>query len=123
MNYRDFKKYCLSFTSTKEEPRYTDHKDLAAFKVMDKVFAITNPRSFDHIHVKCDAVKAAMLRNLYDEVQPSGLKNKKLWNEIDLKGILDDAIIYEWIRDSYELVFEDLSRKKQRIIEAKDREE
>jgi predicted DNA-binding protein (MmcQ/YjbR family) len=123
MNFRDFKKYCLSFTSTKEKLPYTDHEDLAAFEVMGKVFAIANPHSFGHVHVKCDPVKAATLRNLYEEVRPSELESKKHWNEIDVNGILDDAIIYEWIRDSYELVFEDLSRKKQRIIEALEKEE
>jgi predicted DNA-binding protein (MmcQ/YjbR family) len=123
MNFRDYKKYCLSFTSSKEKSAYPNHEDWIAFEVMGKVFAIANPHSFDHIHVKCDPVKAAMLRNLYEEVQPSDFESQKLWNKVDLNGILEDAIIYEWIRDSYELVFDDLSRKKQRIIEALEKEE
>jgi predicted DNA-binding protein (MmcQ/YjbR family) len=118
MNFKDFKKYCLSFTSAEELSSYTDDTDITAFEVMDEVFAITNSHSFDYIHIKCDPVKAAMLRNLYEDVQPSDYESKKRWNEVNLKGILDDAILYEWIRDSYELAFEDLSRKKQRKIES-----
>jgi predicted DNA-binding protein (MmcQ/YjbR family) len=64
-----------------------------------------------------------MLRNLYEEVGPSEYIDQRHWNSVNTQGILDDTIIYEWIRDSYELVFEDLSRKKQRIIEAKEKEE
>lgn len=122
MNFKDVKKYCLAFTSAQETLSYNDCDDLIAFLVMDKVFAIANPDSFDKIHIKCDPVKAAMLRNLYEEVQPSKFESQKKWNEVNLEGILDDAIVYEWIRDSYELAFDDLSRKKQRVIEAKEKE-
>src|SRR5699024_7977586 len=118
MNFKDFKEYCLSFTSAVEEPSYEDSEDLVAFSVMEKRFAIADPDSFNRLHIKFDPVKAAMLRILYEEVQPSEFESQKRWNVVDLEGILDDAIIYEWIRDSYDLAFEDLARKKHRKIES-----
>ena len=123
MKFNDFKKHCLSFINTEEESSYGEDENLVAFKVMGKIFAVTNPDSFEYINLKCDPVKAATLRNLYEEVQPSDFKSERHWNTVHLDGILDDEIIKEWIKDSYDLVFEDLPRKKQRKIEAKQEEE
>lgn len=122
MKFNEFRTYCLSFINTTEESSYEDDESLVSFLVMGKVFAITDPNTFEYIHLKCDPVKAATLRNLYDEVQPSEFKDERRWNAIHLDGILDDEIIKEWIKDSYDLVVEDLPRKKQRKIEAKEEE-
>lgn len=122
MKFNDFRKHCLSFINTTEEPSFEDNESLVSFEVMGKVFAITDPSTFEYIHLKCDPVKAATLRNLYKEVQPSKFKDERRWNTIYLEGILDDEIIKEWIKDSYDLVVEDLPRKKQRKIEAKEEE-
>ena len=122
MKFNDFRKHCLSFINTTEEPSFEDDESLVSFEVMGKVFAITDPSTFESIHLKCDPVKAATLRNLYKEVQPSKFKDERRWNTIYLEGILDDEIIKEWIKDSYDLVVEDLPRKKQRKIEAKEEE-
>jgi predicted DNA-binding protein (MmcQ/YjbR family) len=118
MKFNAFKKLCLSHTAAVEENPYEEDENMVAYKVMEEVFAITNPDTFEYIHIKCDPVKAAMLRNLYEEVQPSRFENERHWNVVYLDGILDDEIIYEWIRDSYKLIFEELPRKKQRVIEA-----
>jgi len=123
MKFNDFKEYCLSFTAAEEQSPYKNNDDLVAFTVMNRVFAITNPATFEHIYVKCDPVKAATLRNLYKEVKPSKFENQRHWNVVNLEGILDDEIIQEWIKDSYELVFEALPRKKQRVIERMQKEE
>lgn len=116
MNIEDFKEICSSFNGVTEDFPFDDENTLA-FKVMDKIFAITNVEKFDSINLKCDPVKAAMLRNLYSEVKPGHHMNKKHWNTIDPKGSLDDELIKEWIKDSYHLVVEGLSRKKQKKLE------
>ena len=122
MKYKDFERHCLSFINTEKEAPYKKNENLVAFKVMGKVFAVTNPHEFNTINLKCDPVKAATLRNLYDEVQPGDVKSERHWNTVHLDGILDDEIIREWIKDSYDLVVEELPRKKQRKIEAKEEE-
>ncbi|WP_445665269.1 MmcQ/YjbR family DNA-binding protein [Fodinibius sp. AD559] len=116
MNLEDFREFCLSFNGVTEEFPFDDEKNLA-FKVMGKIFAITDVEEFDGINLKCDPVKAAMLRDLYKDVKPGQHMNKKHWNTIAPKGKLDDEIIKEWIKDSYNLVVEDLSRKKQKKLE------
>jgi predicted DNA-binding protein (MmcQ/YjbR family) len=123
MKFNDFKTYCLSFIFAEEESPFKDDEELIAYRVMGKVFAITDPDKFEYVNLKCDPVKAATLRNLYEEVQPSNFKSERRWNIVYLDGILDDEIIKEWIKDSYDLVVEDLPRKKQRKIEAREEEE
>ena len=116
MNLDEFKEFCLSFNGVTEDFPFDDDTILA-FKVMGKIFAITNIEDYNGINLKCDPVKAAMLRDLYEDVQPGRHMNKKHWNTIDPEGKLDDELIKEWIKDSYNLVVEDLSRKKQKKLE------
>lgn len=117
MNIEDFREYCLTFTGVTED--FPFDEETIAFKVMDKIFALANVDNFDRINIKCDPVKAATLRTLYEEVQPGFHMNKRHWNSVDPQGTLDDEIIEEWIKDSYTLVTEGLSRKKQRELKKK----
>lgn len=118
MKLKEFKEFCLSFNGVTEEYPFDD-ENLLAYKVMGKIFAITNIDQYDGINLKCDPVKAAMLRGLYEEVRPGRHMDKKNWNTITPEGELDDELIKEWIKDSYNLVVEDLSRKKQKKLEKK----
>ena len=116
MNIEDFRDYCLSFNGVTEDYPFDDEETIA-FKVMDTIFALTNVEEFDGIILKCDPVKAAMLRDLYKEVKPGYHMDKKNWNTVDPKGKLDDELIKEWIKDSYNLIVEELPRKKQKKLE------
>jgi predicted DNA-binding protein (MmcQ/YjbR family) len=122
MKIKEYNDFCLSFHAVSEDFP-TDDEETHAFKVMGKPFSLTNPDSFERITLKCDPVKAATLRNLYEEVQPGKHMGKRHWNTINPNGKLDDEIIKEWIKDSYDLVVESLPRKKQRKIEAMQEEE
>lgn len=122
MKIKEFKNCCLSFNLVTEEFPVDEDEDILVYKVMGKTFAITNVDNFERITLKCDPVKAATLRNLYKEVQPGSYKSKRHWNSIDPNGELDDEIIKEWIKDSYDLVVESLPRKKQRKLEALEEE-
>lgn len=114
MNIEDFKELCSSFIGVTED--YPFEENIVAYKVMDKIFALADTDDFSRINLKCDPVKAATLRTLYEEVQPGFHMNKRHWNSVDPQGTLDEEIIEEWIKNSYELVIETLSRKKQREL-------
>ncbi len=115
MNIEEFREYCLTFTAVTED--FPFDEATLAFRVMDKIFALTNINKFDSINLKCDPVKAATLRTLYKEVQPGYHMNKRHWNSVNPQGTIDDEIIKEWINDSYNLVVDSLPRKKQRKLE------
>ncbi len=121
MNIEEYREHCLSFKAVTED--FPFDENMLAFKVMDKIFALTDVEKFDRINLKCDPVKASTLRNLYEEVQPGFHMNKRHWNSVNPQGTLDDEIIREWISDSYDLVIEAMPRKKQRELERMDEEE
>src|SRR5699024_4112645 len=115
MNIEEFREFCLSFNGATEDFPFDEHT--LAFKVMEKIFALTNVETFEGINLKCDPVKAAMLRDLYSEVKPGYHMDKKHWNTVDPQGNLDDEIVKEWIKDSYDLVVESLPRRDQKKLE------
>jgi predicted DNA-binding protein (MmcQ/YjbR family) len=117
MNIEEYREFCLAFEGAEEDFPFDD-KTLA-FKVMGKIFALTDVETFEGINLKCDPVKAAMLRDLYPEVKSGYHMNKKHWNTVNPQGRLDDEIIKEWIKDSYDLVVESLPRRDQKKLDTK----
>ena len=115
MNIEEFRAYCLSFKGTTEELPF-DEKTLV-FKVMGKMFALTNIDLFERINIKCNPEKAIELREQYEAVIPGYHMSKKHWNTILLDSSINDKIIYNWVRDSYNLVVAKLTKKQQKELE------
>ncbi len=82
------------------------------FKVGGKMFLLmdinSNPVEFN---VKCDPAKAIELRERYSCVDAGFHMNKTHWNTITCNGLAAKKLIFEWISDSYNLVFSGLSKK------------
>lgn len=86
------------------------------FKVMDKMFALTNLEGDLSINLKCDPEKAIELREHFPAVQPGYHMNKKHWNTVYIDGSIDDVRIREWIDHSYDLVVLSLPKDKQKQL-------
>ena len=110
MNIEEFRIYCLKLKGTTEELPF-DQKTLV-FKVMGKIFTLTNIDLFERINIKCEPEKAIELRELYEDVIPGFHMSKKHWNTVILNNSIDDEVIYNWIRDSYGLVVAKLTKKQ-----------
>jgi predicted DNA-binding protein (MmcQ/YjbR family) len=99
----DVAAYCLSKLGASET--YPFGSDVTVMKVGGKMFALTpatdKPRS---INLKCDPVRAQMLRQSYPEITPGYHMNKQHWNTLDLTGNLTDELVRELIDHSYDLV-------------------
>lgn len=110
--------YCLKKKKVTEEFPF-DEKTLV-FKVMNKMFCLTNLDRPNNINLKCDPELAAEFRERYNEVTPGYHMNKKHWNTIALDGTLSDKVILNWIDHSYEIVVEGLPKKvKGKIMNSK----
>jgi len=81
------------------------------FKVMGKMFALTDVDMFESVNLKCDPEIAVQLRELYTEVIPGYHMNKKHWNTVSMHGNLPDSLVKNWIDDSYSLVVAGLPSK------------
>ena len=108
MNLELIRNYCLGKKGVKESLPFNE--DSPVYKVMEKIFLITNLNPPYSINIKCDPEKAIELRERYDAVIPGYHMNKKHWNTVLLDNSVGDNLIYEWIYDSYNLVTEKLNK-------------
>ncbi len=109
MNIEDFRDYCLEKKGVTEELPFDEIT--LVYKVLGKMFALTNTEKEFSINLKCDPEKAIELREKYsDSVLPGWHMNKKLWNTVMIDGRVPDSIIYSWIDESYSLVVEKLTK-------------
>lgn len=109
MNIESYREYCLSKPGVTEE--FPFDEQVLAFKVMGKIFALTDVDAFVSVNLKCDPEYAVELRETYNEIIPGFHMNKKHWNTVEMAGTLNDQLIYELIDHSYELVVRGLPRK------------
>ena len=109
MNIEKLRDYCLKKKGVTEG--FPFGEDTLVFKVMGKMFCLTNLSPPLRVNLKCDPEKALELREEHDFVRPGYHMNKKHWNTIDLDGVVNPKLIYGWVDDSYNLVVNSLTKK------------
>jgi predicted DNA-binding protein (MmcQ/YjbR family) len=114
MNIEELREYCLSKLGATE--CFPFDEVTLVFKVGGKMFALTNLDGELSINLKCNPEKAIELREKYPAVKPGYHMNKKLWNTVEMNDSVKDSFIKEWIDDSYQLVFDGLTKKDKELI-------
>jgi predicted DNA-binding protein (MmcQ/YjbR family) len=115
MKIEELREYCINKPGVTED--FPFDETTLVFKVMGKMFALTDLEDELHINLKCDPEKAIDLREQYTNIQPGYHMNKKHWNTIFIDGTIADVIIYEWIDHSYNLVVDKLTKKQKDELE------
>lgn len=115
MNIEEYRTYCLSKKGVTEG--FPFGGETLVFKVMGKMFALTDVDAFESVNLKCDPERAEELRALYGAVNPGYHMNKKHWNTITNNADVDDKLFYELIDHSYQLVKNSLSKKLKEELE------
>lgn len=83
------------------------------------MFALCDVDKFESINLKCEPMKAILLRETYpDIVIPGYHMNKKHWNTIDMQANLPDSLVKQWITDSYHLAVANLPKKDQQKLQS-----
>ena len=113
MNIEEFREYCLSKPGVTEE--FPFDEVTLVFKVMGKMFALTNLDGNWGINLKCDPEKAIELREEFEEITPGYHMNKKHWNTVRMDGMLNRSLIRELIDHSYQLIVDKLPKDKKPI--------
>ena len=109
MNEMMLRDYCLSQKSAIEDFPFGD--DARVFKVMGKMFAlIPVGASPARISLKCDPGWSGILRETYAAIEGAYHMNKTHWNSVICEG-LKPEFIKKLIDDSYQLVFDSLTKK------------
>lgn len=110
MNIETLRTYCLAKSSVEEGLPFGP--ETLAFKVGGKLFLLASldavPLQFN---AKCDPDEAVALREQYTCVLPGYHMNKKHWNTVVCDGTASDALLRQWIDDSYKLVVASLPKK------------
>ena len=118
MDIEFFRVYCLAKKGVVACFPFDD-KTLV-FKVLDKMFALTNLERFPFgVNLKCDPKKALELRELYPEsIFPGYHMNKKHWNTIYFEAHHTDEFLKKAIDESYRLVVATFTKKRQQELAA-----
>ena len=88
------------------------------FKVMEKMFALTNVELFESVNLKCNPERAIELRESNGGIIPGYHMNKKHWNTVFTDESVDDRLFLELVDDSYELVVEGMTKKMKEDLAA-----
>jgi predicted DNA-binding protein (MmcQ/YjbR family) len=110
MDLEIIRKYCLIKKGVTEGFPFDD--ETLVFKVMGKMFCLTNLNPPLRINLKCHPETAIELRERYDSVIPGYHMNKQHWNTITLDGTIRDKLILQWIDDSYSLIVNSLKKSQ-----------
>lgn len=110
MNIEEYRDICLSFAGVSEG--FPFGGQTLVFKVMGKMFALTDIDTFEFINLKCDPERAIILREQYEEIKPGWHMSKIHWNSVFTHGTLDDEFIKELITHSYDIIISGLPKKK-----------
>ncbi len=108
MDIESFRDFCLSKGGVTEE--FPFDEETLVFKVMGKMFALTNIDQFKSINLKCDPERAIELREKYPAILPGYHMSKKHWNTVALDGSISEDMMRNLINHSYDLVVMKLPR-------------
>jgi predicted DNA-binding protein (MmcQ/YjbR family) len=114
MNIETFREYCLSKKGSSEALPFDEN--ILVFKVLEKIFALTDLQQFESINLKCEPEKAVQLREQYTAVLPGYHMNKKHWNTILMNGSLPDSTIRQWVDHSYDCVVSKMTKKEKDLL-------
>ena len=118
MNLETYYEYCLSKKGVTEH--FPFDQDTLVFKVGGKMFALSSLNQWEKgepsVNLKCNPDYALELRAQYGDVQPAYHMSKVHWNTVVINSEVSDKFVKELIDDSYQLVFNSLTKKIQSEI-------
>lgn len=113
MDIESFRAYCLLKPYVSESMPFGP--DTLVFKVAGKVFAICDIETFESVNLKCDPIRAALLREQNPQwVYPGWHMNKKHWNTVSSEA--PGSLLTELIDHSYSCVIAGFSKKKRKEL-------
>ncbi len=113
MNIESLRDFCLSLPACTED--FPFDENTLVFRVGNKIFLLTDVDEGQSFNAKCNPERAIELRELHpDAILPGYHMNKQHWNTVLLHADLDERLLREMIRHSYELIRNSLT-KAQRL--------
>jgi predicted DNA-binding protein (MmcQ/YjbR family) len=115
MDRDELRRACAALKGARED--FPFGPDVSVYKVMDKVFALIPTSGSVSISLKCDPLRAVMLRESYPAITPGYHLNKQHWNTVECDGSVPDEEIDDLIEHSYDLIVGALTKKQKQELE------
>jgi predicted DNA-binding protein (MmcQ/YjbR family) len=109
MNIEDFREACLSFPHTEETLPFDQHT--LVYKVGGKMFALIGMDNPSECNLKCEPLYAEELRAAHEGIIPGFHMNKTHWNTVKFNLDVNDKLILELLKHSYDIIWEKLPKK------------
>ena len=116
MMYDFIQEYCLAKKAAEED--YKQEWDAIRYRLRGKMFAVVHHDGdgVQVISVKHTPERGEELRAKYQDIVPGYHFNKTHWSSIFLNGNLPETVLKKMLDESYELIFNSLSKKVQNEI-------
>ncbi|MDR2870446.1 MAG: MmcQ/YjbR family DNA-binding protein [Deferribacteraceae bacterium] len=96
---------------------YKEDWECFLYKLDAKFFALmTHNEPVAAVSLKCKPERSIELRAAFKEVTAGYHLNKTHWNTITIENTLDEELMKELMRHSYELIFASLTKKRQKEL-------
>jgi predicted DNA-binding protein (MmcQ/YjbR family) len=115
MNFEDIYSHCITKPFVQED--YPFDKSTLVFKIGGKIFLLIDSYNPVSVNVKCDPERGLELREQYEGITPGYHMNKKHWITINLNSGIPSSVILDCINQSYNLVYNSLSKKQRAQLE------
>jgi len=116
MNIEELRTYCLSLKGVTEE--FPFDESTLVFKVMGKMFCLTNLEGDLSVSLKNEPERNIELREEYQVIKSGYHMNKVHWNTISIDGSIPDDVIKNLIDESYDLVVMKLKKQEQQMLKS-----
>ena len=114
MNIEELRDYCLSLKGVSEG--FPFDETTLVFKVMGKMFCLTDTEDKFGVALKNEPEKNIELREEFRAVKPGYHLSKKHWNTIEIDGSISDNMLKNFIDESYGLVVMGMPKKRQQEL-------
>lgn len=114
MQKRELIERCLELPGVYEDYPFDETWTVMRHSGNKKSFAFIYERGGHACaNLKCDPMRAAMLRDLHEEITPGYHMNKEHWNTVILDGALEEEDIFDLVSHSFELTQPKVKKKQQ----------
>lgn len=114
MNIEELRTYCISLKGVTED--FPFDENTLVFKVMGKMFCLTNLEGNLSVNLKNDPERNIELREEYSAIKPGYHMSKVHWNTVNIDGSISDDTIKNLIDESYDLVVLKLKREEKQKL-------
>lgn len=116
MNIESFRNFCMEMKGVTEE--FPFGENTLVYKVMGKMFALTDLDLFTSVNLKVQPEVGADLRERFPAVQPGYHMNKMHWITVEMDGSVPDRLLQDWIMESYRLVTKTLTKSQKATLDS-----